>query len=167
METDLTILKGGAELLDRLRPLWLALHEHHRASQPDRSFQPDELSWPLRRAEYERWLAEEDSFVLVAERAGRAVGYAFVEVYQGPDDTYATGKKVAELQTLSVGPGERGGGVGGALMDAMDAELERLGVHDLYVEVLTGNEGAHRFYERRGLRPVMAVYGRFRGDAVS
>ena len=38
---------------------------------------PDE-SWPMRRGDYERWLAQPGSFALVAEEDGAAVGYAVV-----------------------------------------------------------------------------------------
>jgi ribosomal protein S18 acetylase RimI-like enzyme len=40
-------------------------------------------------------------------------------------------------------------------MDAVDEELSELGVDDLWVSVVAANEGALRFYERRGLRTYM------------
>ena len=52
-------------------------------------------------------------------------------------------------------PASRGQGIGSALMDAVDEELGRLGVDDLWVSVVAGNERAARFYERRGLRTYM------------
>jgi ribosomal protein S18 acetylase RimI-like enzyme len=64
-----------------------------------------------------------------------------------------TGDTHAELAHLSVAEGERGSGMGGALMDAMDAELERRGVEDVEIGVDTGNDVAVRLYESRGYRP--------------
>jgi hypothetical protein len=37
----------------------------------------------------------------------------------------------------------------------VDAELDRLGIDDLWVAVVAGNTDALRFYERRGLRTYM------------
>ena len=65
------------------------------------------------------------------------------------------------IETLSVDPGWRGRGVGTELMDAVDEELDRIGVRDLFVGAVATNERALRFYERRGL-PLSLVhfYGR-------
>ncbi|WP_167828901.1 GNAT family N-acetyltransferase [Streptomyces sp. MZ04] len=159
-----TIRKGRAELIDQLQPLWLALHTHHQSVQPGFAYFADKTSWELRRSCYERWTAAEDSFVLLAELNGRAVGYALVEIQPGPDDTWVTGSRIAELQTLSVAPAERGNGIGTLLLDRVDAELDGLGVGDLLVGTLAANSGAQRLYERRGLRPVLVHYARFTAD---
>jgi GNAT superfamily N-acetyltransferase len=161
---DLRVRKGGAELIDRLAPLWLALHAHHQSVQPGFAYFPDERSWPVRRSCYQRWIREDGSFILLAERGGHAVGYAFVEIQAGPDDTWVTGSRIAELQTLCVALAERGHGVGTLLLDAVDAELDRLGVGDLLIGTLAANTGAQRLYERRGLRPVLIHYARFAAE---
>ena len=49
-------------------------------------------------------------------------------------------------------PAHRGAGIGAALMDAVDEELDRLGIDDVWLAVVAGNADALRFYERRGLR---------------
>ena len=49
--------------------------------------------------------------------------------------------------------GRRGQGIGGALLDAVDAELAARGVDDLMIGVMEGNDGARRLYEQRGLTP--------------
>ena len=58
----------------------------------------------MRRGDYERWLADPGSFALLAEVGDEAVGYAVVHV-QGPDETWVTGDRTAELETLAVLPG--------------------------------------------------------------
>ncbi|MEV0168960.1 acetyltransferase (GNAT) family protein [Nonomuraea fuscirosea] len=158
---DITLRRGGAEFVDLLKPLWLALHEHHQSVQPGFAYFSDERSWELRRSCYRRWIQEEGSFILVAERHCRPIGYAFVEIKPGPDDTWVTGSRVAELQTLSVAPAERGNGVGTLLLDKVDDELQRLSIGDLLIGTLAANSGAQRLYERRGLRPILMYYGRF------
>jgi len=96
-----------------------------------------------------RWLAEPDAFVLLAERRGRPVGYAVVHVVDGWQ-SWETGDRIGELQTLTLLPDERGEGIGTLLMEAIEHELLRLGIGDLVVAVAAGNDGAQRFYERRG-----------------
>jgi len=143
------------DLLDELEPLWLSMFDHHvevgAAGLPviERS-----RSWGHRRALYLQLLAEPDTFVLVARRGGRAVGYALVHVHEGADDTWPTGDRIGEVESLAVLPEERGGGIGTLLLDTADEHLARLGIHDLLISVLAGNDDALRFYRRRGLRPV-------------
>ena len=139
-----------AEELDLVAPLWESLLAHHAALTRALPTRPPAESWRMRRAQYERWLAEPGSFALVAEEEGTPVGYAVVHL-GGPDETWVTGDPTAELETLAVLPASRGEGVGSALMDAVDEELDRLGVDDLWVGVVADNEDAVRFYERRGL----------------
>jgi GNAT superfamily N-acetyltransferase len=151
-----TIERSGVKALDELRPLWQALLERHAevwSLLPQRT-EPD--SWARRKREYERWLADEDSFVLVARRDGVAVGYLLVHVDVG-DETYVTGERLAEIETLVVAAGERSAGIGGRLFDTAVDELGRLGVDDMVVGHMDGNEAARRFYERRGFSPFVHV----------
>ena len=124
-------------------------------------------TWERRRRQYEGWLADEGSFVLLARRDGQAVGYILVHIAEG-DETYATGERLAEIETLVVAAGERDAGVGGLLFDAAMEELGRLGVDDLLVGHMDGNEAARRFYERRGFTPfVHKLYARRPGASDS
>ena len=68
-------------------------------------------------------------------------------------DTWRTGDRVAEIETLSVAPHARGEGIGSALLDRIDAELEAAGVRDVMVGAFVTNTDAIRLYERRGFRP--------------
>jgi ribosomal protein S18 acetylase RimI-like enzyme len=52
---------------------------------------------------------------------------------------------------------QRGQGVGCALMDAAYAVMRELGVTEVMLYVLEGNDGAVRFYERLGLQPYLRV----------
>ena len=140
--------------LELVAPVWASLLRHHGEVEPDLPIRPAAESWPMRRADYERWLAEPGSFALVAEDESEAAGYTVVRV-RGPDETWVTSERTAELETLAVLPTRRGAGIGAALLDAVDAELDRLGVDDLWVAVVASNAEALRFYERRGLRTYM------------
>ena len=159
---SVAIAAAGAERVDELEPLWLALHRHHRAVAAAPVVADDAASWERRRSWYLEMLAGGgDDVILIAESEGKPVGYAFLHMHQGPDDTWPVGERWAEVVSLSVLPGARGAGVGTALLDAVDAELERRGVRDLQVSVMAGNADAIRLYERRGLRPAELVLFRF------
>jgi ribosomal protein S18 acetylase RimI-like enzyme len=157
MPTGIVIATLDPASIDELAPLWKALLDHisalPRAIVPVR---PSDESWKLER---EQMLAalKGDAFVLVARRGGEAVGYLFVRI-EGPDSVWYTGDTHAELAHLSVAETERGNGVGNALLDAMDAELERRGVEDVEIGVDTGNDVAMRLYESRGYRPDFRIY---------
>jgi ribosomal protein S18 acetylase RimI-like enzyme len=158
---DIEIERIGWADVERLAPLWESLRQHHVGVVPELPPQPPQRSWEIRRALYEQVLREPDAFVLVAVEEGLDVGYALVAVHDGPDDTWVTGDRIAEVETLAVLPQARGRGVGTALLDRVDAELDRIGVRDLRIAVVPSNADALRFYERRGLRPFLTVLGRF------
>lgn len=153
--------------LDAVEPLWDALNAHHAQISPDIGAdtpgRPAPEAWRIRRAKYERWLADPDTFFVLAEAAGKAVGYAFVTVGPGYA-SWATGPRLAELETLSVLPGRRGSGIGAALLDAVWTRLAQLGVEDMAITTTTTNTDSHRFYEREGFSQRFAVYyGKRRG----
>jgi ribosomal protein S18 acetylase RimI-like enzyme len=154
------ITRAGAERIDDVESLWHAMHGHHRSVAGHLAavapFRSDDESWVRRRAFYERLLAKPDSFFLVAERDGRLVGYAAVAV-GGTEASLEVGGLVGSLESLSVLPEERGQGLGRRLMDAVFEELRRLGVEEITLAVMEGNDDAWRFYERLGLVPYLRL----------
>jgi ribosomal protein S18 acetylase RimI-like enzyme len=138
------------ENLDRVEPLWNALREHHATVAPDLGPpRSREESWRRRRAQYEVWLSEPGSFLLVAERSGEPVGYAMVHL-RGGSSTWPLGEQAGEIETLSVLPAARGLGIGTALLAAVHEELRAVGITELSLLVLPGNLSAIGFYERQG-----------------
>ena len=154
------VVAAGAERLDELEPLYRSLHRHHREIAAIPVVADGVESWRRRRAWYADMLAR-GALLLVAELDARPAGYAMVELRPGDDDTWPVGARYAELQSLVVEDGLRGAGIGGILMDAVEAELAARGVADLSVAVLAGNDAALRFYERRGLRVGELMLWRF------
>jgi ribosomal protein S18 acetylase RimI-like enzyme len=149
---DLRIERLDPEEVDVLRPLWLALRDHHATLTEDWGpVRADDDSWARRRRDYVSWLAEPDAFCLVARRApdGPALGYAVVTVNAG-SPTWAAVERFGYLETLSVLPSARGAGVGGALLDGVQAHLSALGVVRVELTMVARNEAARRFYERAG-----------------
>jgi ribosomal protein S18 acetylase RimI-like enzyme len=144
----------GPEVIDELEPLWLSLFDWHasigHAALPliERT-----QSWPRRKALYHEVLATPDAFVVVARRAGRAVGYALAYFHHGPDDTWPTSDRIGEVESLALLPDERGAGLGTELLDVAEAELAARGATTVAIAVMVGNEAAQRFYESRGMVP--------------
>ncbi len=162
----MTIVRGGAERIDDLEPLWAALQEHHAGLAPTlgglRARSVAE-SWAVRRAKYEHALEDPDAFVMVAERSGRPIGYAFVALGEGSSG-WVHGERVADVETLAVLPEARHRGLGARLMDAVEARLAYLGVGEFRVQVIAPNADALRFYERRGMvRVTQTLLGRVQG----
>lgn len=155
---ELHILRAGADRIAALEPLWKALHKHHATVAPQLGpVRSPEASWERRRLRYQRLLNQPDSFVLIAEQAKRAVGYALVAVHGG-SDTWQTPDQVAELETLSVLPEARGVGIGSALVHAVYEELRQARITEITVNVIASNKDALRFYERLGLIPKIILF---------
>jgi GNAT superfamily N-acetyltransferase len=162
--SDVEIVRVGAESVDRFEPLWLALRAHHESLEPHIEMIEPARSWELRREVEIGFLDHPDAFALIAVRDGRDIGYAVVTIHPGPDDTWVTGDRIAEVETLSVLPEARGAGVGTRLLDRVDVELDSAGIHDLQIAVVAVNDDARRFYERRGLRPRIVLLSRLTGE---
>ena len=168
MAPAVTITRAGTDALDRLEPLWLLLHRHHQAVGGEAlgPYVDDTTSWRERRALYTDFLAK-DGFALLAERDGKLIGYAMVAVLPVTDtqmpDTWRTGERIAEIETLSVVPQARGAGVGSALLDRIDEELEAAAIDDVLVGAFVSNADAIRLYQRRGFRPAWMYLQRLGG----
>jgi RimJ/RimL family protein N-acetyltransferase len=152
---------NSVEGLAALELVWNALQAHHVEVTPDLGSATPKRSladsWRIRRSKYERWLGDPDTFYVVAEADGKPVGYAFVTIglpYAG----WATGDRLAELETLSVLPECRGQGVGAALLDAAWGRLAELGVEDMAITTTADNVDAQRFYKREGFSQRFSVY---------
>jgi ribosomal protein S18 acetylase RimI-like enzyme len=155
------IVRAGAERIPDLQPLWESLSRHHAEVAPELAVlgevRAEADSWAVRRELYEEWLQDPDAFVLIAESDGEPVGYAMVQL-RGPEETWATGDRVAQLETLTVLPEHRGQGIGTALVERMHEGLRRLGASHFVVSVIASNADAVRFYERLGLTTFLITY---------
>src|SRR5262245_15780723 len=149
------IALAGVEALQRIEPLTRSLHDHHMTVDPAIPGIPlrdTDGWWAVRRERYVAWLAEPDSFLLVAEDDGAAAGYALV-TFHDRDDSNATGDRFAELQSLAVASDRRGAGIGTALLHEVYREVRRRGAEGMVIGVLATNHEAMRLYEREGFRP--------------
>jgi ribosomal protein S18 acetylase RimI-like enzyme len=162
------ITRGSAADIPALEPLWVAVHHQHAASMPELGpYVSDAQTWEQQRAIYEELFAKSDTVLLLAHVDGALVGYAVAHVMPVREtwiyDTWETGDRIGELEAIGVLPGHRGQGIGSALLDAVDRELEALGVRDVILGVLPGNTGAMRLYARRGFTPTWLYMSRLAG----
>jgi GNAT superfamily N-acetyltransferase len=153
--------ESSAERIDAVEPLWNALQEHHMRIAPELDPQTPGRdladAWRVRRSKYVRWLEDPETFFVIAEDESGPIGYALVTVGPGYA-SWRTGERAGVLETLSVLPDHRGGGIGEALIEAAWKRLAELGIEDMAITTTRTNVDAHRFYERQGFSPGFVVY---------
>ena len=165
----MTVLRvGGVDDIGLLAPLWIAVHHQHIASMPQLApYVDDARSWRMGRDLSRVWLERPDTLRIVAEDGGEAVGYGLAHVVDVDDtwipDTWATGSRIGEIESLSVAAPHRGSGLGPQLLDRLESHLRERGVDDVILGVLPGNADAMRLYERRGYRPTWLYMSRLSG----
>ncbi|HXS33002.1 MAG TPA: GNAT family N-acetyltransferase [Solirubrobacterales bacterium] len=152
---------NAIEDLDALEPVWNALQVHHAEITPELGPgtppRPTADAWRIRRSKYERWLRDPDTFFVIAAANGNPVGYACVTIGM-PYASWATGDRIAELETLSVLADQRGKGIGASLLEAVWQRLAEMSVEDMAITTTATNVNAHRFYERHDFSQRFAVY---------
>jgi len=91
----------------------------------------------------------------VAEDGDGVVGYAFGRMLAAADlAVFPAGAAVFELQEIYVTPDRRGGGIGGALLDAVLAGARAEGArHSLVYSATRAIEPVMRFYAAHGFLP--------------
>lgn len=159
---------GSAADIDLVEPLWVAVHHRHIESMPELApYVDDTQTWRARRELYEELLAKPDSLLLLATVDGELIGYGLTHVMPVAgswiEDTWRTGDRVGEIESLSVLPAYRGTGLGSELLERLEAHLRDLGVEDMILGALAGNADAVRLYERRGYRPTWLYLSKLAG----
>ena len=160
--------RGSLADLPLLEPLWVSVHHHHAQVMPDLApYVDDRQTWAVRSQLYAELLAKPETVLLLASADGAVIGYGLAHVSPASGtwvaDTWQTGDRVGEIESLAVQPGYRGQGIGSRLLTALTAELATAGVRDLVLGVLPGNDAAIRLYQRQGFRPTWTYLSRFTG----
>jgi GNAT superfamily N-acetyltransferase len=101
-------------------------------------------------------LARRQAWVWVAERSGRPVG--LVHVLPPDESAWIAGMtgpgSTAYLQSMFVGPHERGGGLGAALVKRAHDELDARGISITLLHYAQMNPLSGPFWSRMGYRPL-------------
>jgi len=160
--------RGSAADLAALEPLWVSVHHRHAESMPELApYVDDQRTWAARSALYGELLEKPDTVLLLASVHGELAGYGLAHVMPvgetWVEDTWQTGERIGEIESLAVLPSHRGRGIGTQLLTGLESELQAIGVRDLIIGVLPGNEAAIHLYQRRGYRPTWTYLSRFSG----
>ena len=141
LHEDVSLLNGGAELLDRVEPLWSQLRRHHADLAPQWSASLLATSFKERRAEL---VGQCGILISMATWHEQDIGYCVSTI---------TSDMTGEVDSLYVIPSHRGSGVGHALMTAAMDWFAGQSVRSIVVNVISGNDDAQRFYARYGFLP--------------
>ena len=171
MATAWRLRTGSAEDLDLVEPLWVAVHHRHSETMPELApYVTDAETWRAQGAV--RGTAGQTGHPACdrpgRRRAGRirldpcaAGGGSWIE------DTWRTGDRIGEIESLSVLPEYRGSGLGSLLLEQLESHLHERGVNDLILGALAGNADAIRLYERRGYQPTWLYLSKLSGRSRS
>lgn len=148
--------------INRLAPLWLALHAHHQRIAPQLApFVSDESSWRNRRRQYGD-ITSGDWFGLMGREGDRDIGYMLCA--RRPmvwNATFAAPASLWELVTLIVAQDRRGQGIGAGLLSAMDEFVANQDVRARLVGVFPTNHSAVGLYRTLGYVPAWLTLTRF------
>jgi ribosomal protein S18 acetylase RimI-like enzyme len=165
---EFVVERGGMADLDLVEPLWVAVHHQHQRAMPElRPYVSDATTWRERRSLYDQLFAERDPILLLGrydgDLAGYALGYTMPATGTWLADTWSTGERVGEVESLSVLPRYRGRGLGSRLLEALHEGLREQGARDFVLGALAGNADAIRLYRRHGYRPTWLYLSRLDG----
>ncbi len=150
------------ETIDRVRPLWLALHRHHQSVAPElATYVADETSWHYRRQQYETALSQGGEG-FVASSGDSDVGYIVMAkrpmVWNATLDLPPT---LLELVSVFVDPSARGRGLGSAMLERFSEIAESSGLHTKLIGVIPSNTRAVSLYQSKGYVPAWLTLTRF------
>jgi ribosomal protein S18 acetylase RimI-like enzyme len=147
-----TIRRAAKADLDAAAALAADLVRMHHASDPTRFFLPERVE-----EGYAWWLGRElgraEARVLVAERDGAIVGYAYGTLEERDWALFVEEHGV--VHDLYVAEAERRTGTGRALLAAMIDELETAGAERVLLYTMVRNERAQRLFASVGFRPTL------------
>jgi ribosomal protein S18 acetylase RimI-like enzyme len=95
-------------------------------------------------------LAEPDNLFFIAEVDGDAAGYAYAQIMEMRETPFIYAHSRIYLHHISVKPGYRRQGVGGALIAAVRDAAAETGIKLIALDVWTFNEVARGFFRRHG-----------------
>ncbi len=139
--------------LPALGRLGAILVRAHHELDPQRFIAPGRGTERGYAAFLETQLDRPDGVVLVAEREGEVIGYAWAGL-EGMDYMALRGPAGA-LYDIVVDPARRRGGVGRALLDAAISALQRLGAPRIVLSTAEGNLAAQQLFRSAGFRITM------------
>lgn len=153
MPSDVLIRRAEAGDAALLGELGIALMRTHYAFDSRRFMEPNTAD----AAGYAQFLVsqldDDDAIVMVAEQAGRIVGYVYAAIE--PLSWKDLRDECGYIHDLLVDDAARGRGAGEALLNAAIEWLRERGMPRIVLGTAAQNETAQRLFTRRGFRPTM------------
>jgi len=160
--TALTIRSATVADLDDIGNLAGELVRLHHSLDPMRFFIVEGVERGYARF-FKSQLEDPDAIIVVAEMAGRKVGYAYARLE--PRDWNMLLDACGALHDIFVIESERRHGVAARLLEDVVLRLRARGAPRLVLSAAVGNETAQRFFERHGFRRTMIEMTRELGPA--
>jgi len=130
--------------LDKIKPLWEQLNQHHEEISPYFSTDFRVYNFTERKTRLLKKYADGQLRVDLAQYQDRIVGYLVSAV---------TADGVGEIESIFVAAEFRGQAIGDELMQRALLWLDQLQVHTKLIALAVGNERAYSFYARFGFYP--------------
>lgn len=111
------------------------------------------LGWSWTPARVIRNIQRPDTAALVADAGARVAGFAIMHF----------GDEEAHLNLLAVRPDYQRAGVGGRLIEWLEASARVAGISIIYLQVRANNRSAQTFYEKLGYRKIARVPNYYSG----
>jgi GNAT superfamily N-acetyltransferase len=142
------IVRADRSHVDQIKAVWSEFMEYHQRIDP---YYGTVEGGDLMFGEYiSHRMGQDDSLVLVAIEEEQLLGYCLSYVQQRPP-IFAEAA-VGIISDLAVTAGQRGGGTGGALVEAALDWLREHGVRRVELRTSARNDLAIEFYRKHGFR---------------
>ena len=151
------IERAHARDLTKVKHLWkVMIADYERLSDGVWEVREPSEAWARRHQQYLEWINDAGGIVFLAfdPDTDEVVGYAALHLVTS-GAAFDLGESYGDVETLAVLPERRGQGIGLALLNACQKELDRREIEYLSLETLASNTGALRLYERAGFQPFM------------
>ncbi len=151
----MTIRKATKKDIPKIMDLLMQIHDLHARCRPDifvpniPKYSPDEV---------EKIMGKETSPIFVSvDENDEVLGYAFCLIKHNEGGISLTNIKTMFLDDLCVDEKHRGQGIGKALVDYVASVAKEYGCYNMTLNVWNLNDGAVRFYEKCGMKPMKTV----------
>ena len=151
----MNIRRANERDIEGINALLYQVHRIHAEGRPDifrlgnKKYNDDELR---------AILADDNTPIFVAVNDDEKVlGYAFCIYEEVKNNTSLVDRKTVYIDDLCVDVAERGQHIGTALYERVLEESKRAGCVAVTLNVWCLNEGAMRFYEKLGMKPLKVV----------
>jgi len=139
---------GDAEAIAQLT---VEVQQLHNSALPELFRQSHDGVFPAQKLA--ALLKDSNSLVAVAEIEGKIVGHIYAELVQRAQNAFRHAESTIYIHQIGVREGERGRGIGTALMNFIEERAVALGASAIALDHWAFNIDARSFFEARGFSP--------------